>query len=75
MILYKQDNHDRFVTFVEKLAQTITNYNPNIPLAIARAMAKVGIVEESSLSNDEKLLDQGQRLGTDKTGNSCKPKP
>lgn len=69
------DNHDRFVTFVEKLAQTITNYNPNIPLATARAMAKVGIVEESSLSNDEKLLDQGQRLGTDKTGNSCKPKP
>ena len=70
-LIQKQD-HDKFAPYIESLAQSIMSLpNSKISLKTARAMAKVGIVEGSSLSDEEKLINQGQRNGTDPTGIKC----
>ncbi|MFK8298525.1 hypothetical protein ACI76O_09085 [Capnocytophaga cynodegmi] len=69
--LLQEQGHNRFAPFIEKLAQSIISFNPKIPLKTARAMAKMGIVDEKSMSNEEKLLNQGQRNGTDTKGTKC----
>ena len=65
--------HDRFSNFIESLAQSIMSLpGTNISLETARAMAKAGVVEETSLSEREKYLDSEQKLG--KSGTTCTPK-
>ncbi|MFC3199490.1 hypothetical protein ACFOET_17845, partial [Parapedobacter deserti] len=54
-------NHARFAVYVDAMTDAIRSFNPNMPLASARAMAKMGIVESSSLSNTEKLLNGNER--------------
>ncbi len=70
--LIQSQGHDRFASFIEKLAQSINAYNPDISLAKARAMAKVGIVEETSLSEFEKTMNEQMRKGKDPKGKTCK---
>lgn len=64
-------NHNQFHTFMEKLVNSILSFNPNIPLGTARAMAKVGIVEDKELSHIEKELNEKQRKGIDPKGTKC----
>lgn len=67
------ENHERFAPFVEKLAHGIMSLpNTNISLEVARAMAKKGVVEESSLSEREIYLNEQQKTG--KSGITCTPK-
>jgi len=67
------ENHERFAPFVEKLAHGIMSLpNTNISLEVARAMAKKGVVEESSLSEREIYLNEQQKTG--KSGMTCTPK-
>ncbi|MEC3878773.1 hypothetical protein [Parapedobacter sp. 10938] len=53
--------HARFAIYVDALTDAIQSFNPDMPLASARAMAKMGIVEDSSLSNTEKILNGNER--------------
>lgn len=69
--LLQEQGHNRFAPFIEKLAQSIISFNPKIPLKTARAMAKMGIVDEKSMSNEEKQLSGYQRKGTDPKGTKC----
>ena len=46
--------------------------NTKISLETARAMAKAGVVEEKSLSEREKYLNNQQKLG--ESGMTCTPK-
>jgi len=72
-ILMDTQQHDRFSNFIESLAQSIMSLpGTNISLETARAMAKAGVVEETSLSEREKYLDSEQKLG--KSGTTCTPK-
>ncbi len=54
-------NHTRFAIYVDALSDAIRSFNPNMPFASARAMAKMGIVAGPSLSNAEKLLNGNER--------------
>lgn len=66
------DRHERFAPFIESLARSIMSLpGTNISYETAIAMAKKGVVEESSLSEREKYLDSEQKLG--KSGTTCTP--
>ena len=66
------DRHERFAPFIESLARSIMSLpGTNISYETAIAMAKAGVVEDISLSEREKYLDQQQKLG--KSGIPCKP--
>ena len=66
------DRHERFAPFIESLARSIMSLpGTNISYETAIAMAKKGVVEESSLSQREKYLDSEQKLG--KSGTTCTP--
>ena len=68
----KQD-HNKFSNFIESLAQSIMSLpGTQISLETARAMAKVGVVENESLSERENYLNNQQKLG--KSGMTCTPK-
>lgn len=68
----KQD-HNKFSNFIESLAQSIMSLpGTEISLETARAMAKVGVVENESLSERENYLNTQQKLG--KSGITCTPK-
>ena len=68
----KQD-HNKFSNFIESLAQSIMSLpGTQISLETARAMAKVGVVENESLSEGENYLNNQQKLG--KSGMTCTPK-
>ena len=68
----KQD-HNKFSNFIESLAQSIMSLpGTEISLETARAMAKVGVVENESLSERENYLNTQQKLG--KSGFTCTPK-
>lgn len=70
--LIRVEQHDKFSNFIESLAQSIMSFpNTKISLETARAMAKAGVVEETSLSEKEKDLDKQQKLG--KSGTTCTP--
>lgn len=59
---YKIDErHTRFAVYVDALTDAILSFNSNMPLASARAMAKMGIVTEESMTNQEKLLNGYER--------------
>lgn len=68
----QEAKHYQFHTYVEKLADAILSFNPDFPTETARAMAKMGVVESHSLSQNEKLLNQNQRNATDPKGTKCK---
>ena len=71
--LIRVEQHDKFSNFIESLAQSIMSFpNTKISLETARAMAKAGVVEETSLLEKEKDLDKQQKLG--KSGTTCTPK-
>ena len=72
-ILMDTQQHNRFSNFIESLAQSIMSLpGTKISLETARAMAKVGVVENESLSERENYLNNQQKLG--KSGMTCTPK-
>ena len=48
------NDHSKFNSFIETLAQSILSFNRSFPLEKARALAKEGIVEKYMLSSEEK---------------------
>ena len=71
--LIRVEQHDKFSNFIESLAQSIMSLpGTQISLETARAMAKVGVVENESLSERENYLNNQQKLG--KSGMTCTPK-
>lgn len=72
-VLIDKQQHNKFSNFIESLAQSIMSLpNTKISLETARAMAKVGVVENESLSERENYLNTQQKLG--KSGITCTPK-
>ena len=72
-VLIDKQQHNKFSNFIESLAQSIMSLpGTQISLETARAMAKVGVVENESLSEGEKYLNNQQKLG--KSGMTCIPK-
>ncbi|EPE00495.1 hypothetical protein [Capnocytophaga sp. oral taxon 336] len=66
------DKHERFAPFIERLAKGIMSLpGTRISMEEAIAMAKAGVVEDYSLSEREKYLDEQQKLG--KSGTTCTP--
>jgi hypothetical protein len=72
-VLIDKQQHNKFSNFIESLAQSIMSLpGTQISLETARAMAKVGVVENESLSEGENYLNNQQKLG--KSGMTCTPK-
>lgn len=72
-VLIDKQQHNKFSNFIENLAQSIMSLpGTEISLETARAMAKVGVVENESLSERENYLNTQQKLG--KSGITCTPK-
>ena len=72
-VLIDKQQHNKFSNFIESLAQSIMSLpGTQISLETARAMAKVGVVENESLSERENYLNNQQKLG--KSGMTCTPK-
>ena len=66
------DKHERFAPVIERLAKGIMSLpGTRISMEEAIAMAKAGVVEDYSLSEREKYLDEQQKLG--KSGTTCTP--
>jgi len=62
------DDHERFGSFINLLEQSIKSFNPNMPSNIVTAIARMGIVDPSAMTNDQKLLNGYERNVND--GNS-----
>ena len=72
VLIDDKQHHNKFSNFIESLAQSIMSFpGTQISLETARAMAKVGVVENESLSERENYLNNQQKLG--KSGIPCKP--
>lgn len=62
------EGHQNFGPYITSLTNAILSFNPKMPFNRARAIAKMGIVKEESMTNQEKLLN-GYEKDTSK-GNS-----
>ena len=60
-------HHNGFPSFINKLADAIISFNPNIPYSDAIILSKTGIV--TNMTNEEKLINQSYRNGT--KGQKC----
>jgi len=60
-------NHNGFASFINKLADAIVSFNPNIPYSDAVILSKTGIV--TNMTNAELLINQSYRNGT--KGQKC----
>lgn len=63
------NDHSKFNSFIETLAQSILSFNRSFPLEKARALAKEGIVEKYMLSSTEENFINEQKGGNG--GSKC----
>lgn len=63
------NDHSKFNSFIETLAQSILSFNRSLPLEKARALAKEGIVEKYMLSSTEENFINEQKGGNG--GSKC----
>lgn len=65
-------DHFKFGHYINKLADAIESYNPQLSRETALAMAKTGIIRPSELYSWEKELNESHRNGTASNGKKCK---
>ncbi|PWN61459.1 hypothetical protein [Chryseobacterium oncorhynchi] len=54
VVKYELDKaHTNYGPFIDRMVNAITSYNPKLPIETAKAMAKAGVVQSSSVTNDE----------------------
>ncbi|PZP51044.1 MAG: hypothetical protein DI598_04120 [Pseudopedobacter saltans] len=54
-------DHSRFGPFIQGMVNAIEAFSPGFPKDIALIMAKMGVVDPSGFSNDEKIMNEVER--------------
>ncbi|TXH22283.1 MAG: hypothetical protein E6Q95_02570 [Chitinophagaceae bacterium] len=55
------DDHENMGAFINLLEQSIKSFNPKMPADRVTAMVRMGIVDPSAMTNDQKLLNGYER--------------
>ncbi|AZA78302.1 hypothetical protein EG347_12670 [Chryseobacterium sp. G0186] len=69
VVKYELDKaHTNYGPFIDRMVNAITSYNPKLPIETTKAMAKVGVVQGSSVTSDE--VDKNNDERDTRKGNS-----
>ena len=70
----EKKGHLQLVPFIDKLAKAIQSYNSNIPTDVAKAIARMGIVQGKDMSDWEIAYNINERTGNNnRKGTKCTP--
>jgi len=62
------DDHERFVSFISQMKSAVLSFNPSLPADVLEALVRMGIVDPSAMTNQQKLLNDYEKDAS--TGNS-----
>ena len=66
------NDHFQLEPFINNLANAIQSFNPNMPTEVAKALAKVGIIQQKDLSPKEIEYNFNEKVGNNnKIGTKC----
>ena len=67
-------DHFQLTPFIDKLAESVQSFNSNMPTDVAKAIARMGIVQGKDMQDWEIRYNHNERTGnSDKKGTKCTP--